>query len=85
MLTHLSNWHSNGEALRIATFVNAELLALSGPRMPYAGKLGVIEKDAMADLLVVDGDPVADIHLLDDPGRNLIAIMKDGMLHKIMI
>jgi hypothetical protein len=37
----------------------AELLALSGLRSPYLGKLGVIEEGAVADLLLVDGDPIA--------------------------
>ena len=42
----------------MATATNAELLSLSGPRNPYPGKLGVVEENALADLLVVDGDPV---------------------------
>jgi hypothetical protein len=46
----------------MATSVNGDLLALSGPRNPYPGKLGVVEKDALADLIVVNGDPVADIY-----------------------
>src|SRR5262249_4468719 len=41
MLTHLTRWYDNAEILRMATSVNAELLALSGPRNPYPGKLGV--------------------------------------------
>ena len=32
MLTHLTNWYSNAEILRMATSSDAELLALSGPR-----------------------------------------------------
>ncbi|MCO5064515.1 MAG: amidohydrolase family protein [Rhizobiaceae bacterium] len=82
MLTHLSNWYSNAEALRMATSVNGELLALSNLRNPYPGKLGVIEKDAFADLLVVDGNPLDDIRLIEDPGKNFAVIMKDGVVHK---
>lgn len=82
MLTHLTNWYSNAEALRMATSVNAELLNLSNLRNPYPGKLGVIEKDAFADLLVVDGNPLDDIRLIENPEKNLVAIMKDGVLHK---
>ena len=67
MLTHLRRWYDNVDILRMATSVNGELLALSGPRNPYPGKLGVVEKDAFADLLVVDGDPIADITLLEKP------------------
>lgn len=82
MLTHLANWYANAEVLRIATSVNADLMALSGMRDPYPGKLGVVEPGAYADLLVVNGDPIADIRLLEDPARNLSVIMKDGRIHK---
>ena len=70
MLTHLTRWYDNADILRMATSVNGELLALSGPRNPYPGKLGVVEEDALADLLVVDGDPIADIALLEKPETN---------------
>lgn len=33
---------------------------------------------AMADPLLVDGDPITDIQLIADPGRNFVVIMKDG-------
>ena len=82
MLTHLTQWYSNQEALRMATSGNAELLALSNLRTPYAGRLGVIEKDALADLLVWDGDPLQDIHLIEDPGKNLAVIVKNGEIFK---
>ena len=82
MLTHLTAWYSNAEILRMATATNAELLALSGPRTPYAGRLGVIEKDAFADLLLVDGNPLEDIHLIEDPAKNLAVIVKDGTVFK---
>jgi imidazolonepropionase-like amidohydrolase len=85
MLTHLKAWYSNAEILRMATSTNAELLALSGPRTPYAGRLGVIEKDALADLLVVDGNPIEDISLIEDPGANLAIVMKDGTIFKNML
>jgi imidazolonepropionase-like amidohydrolase len=82
MLTHLSNWYTNAEVLRIATSVNAELLSLSNLRNPYPGSLGVIEKGAYADLLVLNGNPLDDIRVLEDPGNNLSLIMKDGRIHK---
>ena len=62
----------------MATADNAELLALSGLRSPYAGKLGVVEEGALADLLLVDGDPLANIKLVADPAQNFVVIMKDG-------
>ena len=51
-------------------------------RNPYPGKLGVVEKGALADLLLVDGDPIANIKLLEDPEKNLLVIMKDGRIYK---
>lgn len=81
-LTRLAKWYSNAEILRMATSGNAELLALSGPRNPYPGKLGVIEEGAYADILLVDGDPLANIQLVADPDRNFTVIMKDGKIHK---
>jgi hypothetical protein len=51
----------------MAASVNAELLALSGPRSPYPGKLGVVREGALADLLLVDGDPIAQLRLIEDP------------------
>jgi imidazolonepropionase-like amidohydrolase len=82
MLTHLRQWFTPAEALRMATSTNAELLGLSGPRNPYAGKLGVVEVGALADLLLVDGNPLDDLTLLGDPEKNLVVIMKDGKVHK---
>jgi imidazolonepropionase-like amidohydrolase len=82
MLTHLARWYDNADVLKAATSVNAELLAMSGPRNPYPGKLGVIEEGAFADLLVVDGNPVEHIELLAKPDKSLMVIMKDGKIYK---
>jgi imidazolonepropionase-like amidohydrolase len=66
----------------MATGTNAELLALSGKRSPYKGKLGVVEVGALADLLLVNGDPIANIKLIEDPAKNFVVIMKDGKVYK---
>jgi imidazolonepropionase-like amidohydrolase len=66
----------------MATSVNAELLTLSGLRNPYPGKLGTIQEGALADLLLVDGDPLANIKLIEDPAKNFLVIMKDGKIYK---
>ncbi|WP_163990357.1 metal-dependent hydrolase family protein [Pyxidicoccus caerfyrddinensis] len=81
-LAKLARWFTPAQALKMATGDNAALLALSGPRNPYPGKLGVIEEGALADLLVLDGDPLKDLTLFEDPDTHLLVIMKDGRLFK---
>ncbi len=78
----LSKWFTPAEALKLATHDNAQLLALSGPRNPYPGKLGVVEVGALADLLLVDGDPTADLSIIGNPEKNFKVIMKDGRIFK---
>lgn len=55
---------------------------MSGPHNPHSGRIGVVAEGALADLLLVDGDPTADIRLLEDPARNFLIIMKDGRIYK---
>jgi imidazolonepropionase-like amidohydrolase len=59
------------DILHSATAVNAEILQMGG-------RLGVIKTGALADLLVVDGNPLEDINLLAANGRHLTHIMVDG-------
>jgi imidazolonepropionase-like amidohydrolase len=82
LLTKLTRWYTPAEALIMATGTNAQLLALSGKRNPYPGELGVVEQGALADVLLVDGDPIANIKLIEDPGKNFVVIMKDGKIVK---
>ncbi|MDP5307401.1 metal-dependent hydrolase family protein [Paracoccus spongiarum] len=70
------------EALRLATGAAGQLLALSGERAPYDGRLGVIADNALADLLVWDGDPERDLDFLSDPDANLRLVMKGGRIFK---
>jgi imidazolonepropionase-like amidohydrolase len=63
------------DIIRSATIVNAELVN-------RPGELGVVAPGARADLIAVDGDPLADISLLDGQGEHLTHIMKDGVLYK---
>jgi imidazolonepropionase-like amidohydrolase len=81
-LAKMTRWYTSAEALKMATADNAELLALSGLRSPYAGKLGVVQEGALADLLLVDGDPIANIGLVADAAKNFLVIMKDGKVFK---
>ncbi|MFZ3235570.1 MAG: amidohydrolase family protein [Stellaceae bacterium] len=63
------------DIIRSATIVNAELLNRSG-------KIGVVAPGARADLIVVDGDPLAAISLLDGQGEHLSHIMQNGVFCK---
>jgi imidazolonepropionase-like amidohydrolase len=63
------------DVLRSACAVNAELIG-------QAGKLGCIREGAMADILVVDGNPLDDISVLGSGGDRLSVIMKNGNFHK---
>ncbi len=81
----LSEWFSPAEILRMVTHDNAQLLALSGPRNPYPGKLGVIAEDALADLLLVRGNPLENLELIGDPESNFLVIMKDGRIYRDLL
>jgi len=81
-LAKMVRWYTPAEALRMATSGNAELLALSGPRNPYPGTLGVVEEGALADLLLVDGDPLQDLSLVAKAETSFLVIMKDGKIFK---
>ncbi len=63
------------DVLRSATSINAALIQRSG-------ELGTIAPGAVADILVVDGDPLGDLGLLQEQGRHIPVIMKDGRFHK---
>lgn len=82
ILASLTRWYTPAQTLIMATGTNAELLKLSGKRNPYRGDLGVVREGALADLLLVDGDPIQDIKLIGDPEKNFLVIMKDGVIYK---
>ena len=63
------------EVIRAATTIAAEVL-----RRP--GQLGTVAPGAWADLILLDGDPVADISRLEGQGRHMPMIMKGGAFHK---
>lgn len=65
------------DIIRSATAVNAEILN-------RAGELGVVAPGGRADLIVIDGNPLADISLLDGQGEHLTHIVKDGVFYKRM-
>jgi imidazolonepropionase-like amidohydrolase len=61
--------------IRSATLTAARLFQMEG-------EIGVVEPGARADLLVIDGDPLGDLGLLQDQGRHIRAILKDGRFFK---
>jgi imidazolonepropionase-like amidohydrolase len=84
-LAKLVRWYTPAEVLKMATADNAELLALSGPRNPYPGKLGVVQEGALADLLLVEGNPLENLKIVEDPAKNFVVIMKDGKIYKNLL
>lgn len=54
---------------------------MSGPRNPYPGKLGVVEEEALADLLLIDGNPLKNLDILTVPEK-MPLIMKAGAIVK---
>jgi imidazolonepropionase-like amidohydrolase len=63
------------EVICTATSVAAEILRMDG-------RLGVIAPGAIADILVVDGDPLKDVAVLEQQGKHLDVIMKAGAFAK---
>lgn len=79
-LAKLTRWYTPAQVLQQATWHNAQLLAMSGPRNPYPGTLGVVAEGALADLILVDGDPLADIGLIARPDEAFAVIIKGGAI-----
>jgi hypothetical protein len=65
--------------------LRSNLLRFSGLRNPHDGKLGVVQEGALADLLLVNGDPIANLKLIENPAQNFLVIMGDGTMHKNMV
>lgn len=69
------------EVLKQATSESAKVIRMSGPLNRY-GNFGEIREGWMADLLLIDGEPLEDISVLRNPDENLALIMKDGEIVK---
>jgi imidazolonepropionase-like amidohydrolase len=63
------------EIIRSATVIGAEVVGMEG-------RLGRVAQGYLADLLLVDGDPLTDLGLFQDQGAHLPLIMKDGAIVK---
>ncbi len=80
---YLARYMSNAEALKAATGNAGRLIQETGENNPYPlGETGTIRPGAYADILLVDGDPLANINLMTDPDNNFDLIMKDGVIYK---
>ncbi len=84
-LAKMTRWFTPAQVLKMATSTNAQLLAMSEPRNPYPGQLGVVAEGALADLLLVDGNPLEHIDLLATPDTSFPVIMKDGVIYKNLL
>ncbi|WP_223034356.1 metal-dependent hydrolase family protein [Hanstruepera marina] len=80
-MERLLDWFSPYEILKMSTGNFTDLLNLSGPRNPYPGDLGVIKEGALADILIVEGNPLDDIKAVTNRD-NIKIIMKDGKIYK---
>jgi imidazolonepropionase-like amidohydrolase len=69
---------SSLEIIRSATIIGAEIVRMQG-------RLGIIEPGAIADLIVVDGNPLRDLNLFQHQGAHLPVIMKQGRFHKNLL
>lgn len=76
------DWFTPAEILTQATANSGELLQLSGDRSPYPGIVGRLVEGAHADLLLIDGNPLEDISILEDHETVLDLIMKGGTIYK---
>lgn len=85
-ITKMGIWYTPFEVLKMITSDNAQLLTLSGKRSPYKdAKLGVIEEGAYADMILIDGNPLQNLSLMEDFDKNFLLIIKDGITYKNII
>ena len=77
----MQRWYTPAQALKLATGNAGRCCKLAGRCDPYPGKLGVIEEDAYADMLLVQGNPLDKLEIIGDRD-NLKIIMKDGKIFK---
>lgn len=76
-----AQYFTPAEILRQATSESAEIIRMAGPLDPY-DDFGEIREGWLADLVLIDGEPLEDIGVLTRPKENLVVIMKDGEIYK---
>ncbi len=75
------DFYSSAEIMIQATGNGGKIVGLCGKRNPY-GKVGVIEENAMADILIYSKNPLEDVSIVEDYENNLKLIIKDGKVFK---
>ena len=65
---------SSMEAIQAGTMFGGQIMGMGN-------ELGLIKEGYLADLLLIDGNPLSDVRILQDKKR-LVSIMKDGKFHK---
>lgn len=82
-LTMFADILGNLDTLRMATSGNAKLVELCGERNPYKQhKIGRIIPNAWADILLIDGNPIQNVHVLEEYENNFKCIIKNGEIIK---
>ena len=75
-------WPVAGDVPDLQVIVHDQATTIAAQVLRLEGKVGTLVPGAYADLLVVDGDPLQDLSLLEDQGKHLSVIMKAGRFHK---
>jgi imidazolonepropionase-like amidohydrolase len=79
--TERAMYWTPAEVLKQATSESARVIRMSG-KLNRHGNFGEIREGWLADLLLIEGEPLDDISVLRDPGKNLALIMKGGVIVK---
>ena len=77
--TARARYFTPAEIMRQATSESAEIIRMAG-KLDRHGKFGEIREGWLADLVLIEGDPFADISILERPHESLALIMKAGKL-----
>ena len=79
--TARTEYWTPAEILKQATSESAEIVRMAG-KLNRHGNFGEIREGWRADLLLIEGDPFADISILENADESLAVIMKDGVIVK---
>lgn len=81
-IVKLQKWFSNFRILRMVTYDNACLLALSGPPKPLSGQIGNHRAGSVCRPVARGGQPAGNLGLMEDPATNFRVIVKNGVICK---